>query len=82
MRDDFSLDCALTRHHRLSGCGMADGIRHGPGRHISRGEVDEVLKSGRINGRKSAPALRPCPKYVIDGQVGADGKNVEVRCPS
>lgn len=44
-------------------------------RHIAREEIVSILKDGRINDRKSDPSERPCPKYVVDGEVknGKDG---------
>lgn len=48
-------------------------------RFIGRGEISEVLRTGRINSRKSQPALRPCPKYTVDAAVGPRRKNVQVR---
>ncbi len=47
-------------------------------RFIGRGEIEEALRSGRINARKSQPALRPCPKYTVDAAVGPTRKNVQV----
>ena len=41
-----------------------------PCSYIGRPEVEESLRVGRINARKSAPGLRPCPKYVVDATVG------------
>lgn len=45
---------------------------------IGRGEIEETLRSGRINTRKSQPALRPCPKYTVDAALGPRRKNVQV----
>lgn len=53
-------------------------------RFIGRGEIEETLRSGRINARKSQPALRPCPKYTVDAAVGPQRKNVQgvfAACP-
>ena len=38
-------------------------------RFVGRGEVTQALEHGRINRRKSAPALAPCPKYAVDAAV-------------
>ena len=50
-------------------------------RHIGRSEIMETLQKGRINRRKSQPALRPCPKYTVDAAVGGQRKNVQVSSP-
>lgn len=42
-------------------------------RFVSEAQVEETLRRGRINGRKSDPAQRPCPKYVVDADVAAEG---------
>ena len=75
------------------GAGTGGAGRRGPGRrgaaphthartharrHITRGEVEESLRSGRVNARKSEPAQRPCAKYVVDAAVGPRHKNVQV----
>ena len=52
-----------------------------PNRYIPQEEVLEALVSGTVNDRKSRPALRPCPKYVVDARVGPKGKSVQVRVP-
>ena len=44
-------------------------------RFIGKAEVVEALRSGAINQRKSAPGLRPCPKYTVDAEVS--GKRVQ-----
>lgn len=64
------------------GLERADRLRCCPlRRHVGRDEVVETLRSGRINSRKSQPALRPCPKYTVDAAVGPKGrsKNVQAR---
>lgn len=48
-------------------------------RHISKAEVLETLKKGRINQRKSNPREVPCPKYVVDANVGKSKRSVQVR---
>jgi hypothetical protein len=47
--------------------------------YIGHGEVVEALRSGRINSRKSQPALRPCPKYTVDAVVGPRGQRKNVQ---
>jgi hypothetical protein len=46
-------------------------------RYIGRGEIEETLRKGRINARKSQPALHPCPKYAVDATVGPQLKHVQ-----
>ncbi|PRW60724.1 hypothetical protein C2E21_0968 [Chlorella sorokiniana] len=53
-------------------------------RFVKRGEIEETLRTGRINARKSQPQLKPCPKYVVDAAVGPHHKNVQgvfAACP-
>ena len=50
-------------------------------RHISKGEVYRILEEGHVNNRKSNPLELPCPKYVVDAQVGKPTKNVQVSHP-
>lgn len=38
-------------------------------RFISREHIHAMLAKGRIHDGKSDPALRPCPKYVVDADV-------------
>ena len=47
-------------------------------RHIPEKEVAAMLSKGTVNGRKSERGVLPCPKYVVDAQVGKRGKNVQV----
>jgi hypothetical protein len=46
-------------------------------RHIDESEVQEILKQGRINHRKSEPAARPDPKYALEGTTH-DGQHVRI----
>jgi hypothetical protein len=46
-------------------------------RHIDESEVQEILKQGRINYRKSEPAARPDPKYALEGTTH-DGQHVRI----
>jgi len=46
-------------------------------RHIDESEVQEILKEGRINDRKSEPAGRPDPKYALEGTTH-DGQQVRI----
>lgn len=53
-------------------------------RHISKAEVEELLRTGSINERKSDLGLLPCPKLVVDGATGSQKKNAQVvisACP-
>ena len=38
-------------------------------RFITKDQINESLRKGRINDRKSDPNERPCPKYVVDAEV-------------
>lgn len=54
-------------------------------RFIGRPEIEETLRTGRINSRKSQPTLRPCPKYTVDAIAGPARKNVQgvfAACPA
>ncbi|KAK9818143.1 hypothetical protein WJX72_007775 [[Myrmecia] bisecta] len=46
-------------------------------RFIPQHEVMDVLQTGVVNDKKSEPKTRPCPKYVVDAQVGSHHKNVQ-----
>jgi hypothetical protein len=46
-------------------------------RHIDESEVQEILKVGRINYRKSEPAAHPDPKYAFEGTTH-DGQDVRI----
>ena len=46
-------------------------------RNIDESEVQEILKQGRINYRKSEPAARPDPKYALEGTTH-DGQHVRI----
>lgn len=45
-------------------------------RHISKSEVQDILRNGEINYRKSVLDDRPCPTYAIEGMTK---DNQEVR---
>jgi hypothetical protein len=42
-------------------------------RFVTRDHIRGTLERGRINDRKSEPTQRPCPKYVVDGEVSNSG---------
>lgn len=46
-------------------------------RHIDESEVQEILREGHINYRKSDPAARPDPKYAFEGTTH-DGQQVRI----
>ncbi len=46
-------------------------------RHISEAEINQILKEGRVNKRKSKPADRPCPSYAVEGNT-RDGQHVRI----
>jgi len=47
-------------------------------RFVTREHIRETLERGRINVRKSEPTQRPCPKYVVDAEVGSGGAGEKV----
>eukprot|EP00884_Botryococcus_braunii_P018378 jgi/Botrbrau1/5223/Bobra.0172s0087.1 len=54
-------------------------------RHVPEKEVREVLRTGRINDKKSERSSTPCPKLVVDGRTAKSRKNVQVvvsACPT
>lgn len=46
-------------------------------RHIDESEVQEILKQGTVNFRKSEPAAHPDPKYAFEGTTH-DGQHVRI----
>lgn len=48
-------------------------------RFITRPQIEETLRNGRINDRKSEPNLRPCAKYVVDAEVAGLGAPGDVK---
>jgi hypothetical protein len=46
-------------------------------RHISQAEVEDIMKSGTINYRKSDVNDRPCPTYALEGTT-EDNQKVRI----
>lgn len=46
-------------------------------RHIDKDEINEILKRGRVNKRKSDPSDTPCPTYSLEGNTD-DGQEVRI----
>ena len=47
-------------------------------RHITQDEVQDILKHGTINYRKSDLSDRPCPTYALEGFTQEDNQHVRV----
>lgn len=46
-------------------------------RHITQAEVEEIMKEGSINYKKSDVNDRPCPTYALEG-ITADNQRVRI----
>ena len=46
-------------------------------RNISAAEVQEILKEGTINRRKTNTSSKPCPSYALEGRT-ADDQRVRI----
>jgi hypothetical protein len=46
-------------------------------RHITQAEVDEIMKDGTINYKKSDVNDRPCPTYALEG-ITSDNQRVRI----
>lgn len=46
-------------------------------RHISQAEVEEIMKEGTINYKKSDVNDRPCPTYALEG-ITTDNQRVRI----
>lgn len=68
-RNKFHCVCVLVQH---ATCRMDC-------RFVTPDQVEQTLRRGTINARKSEPLMRPCPKYVVDAElaVGAGVREVE-----
>lgn len=54
-------------------------------RFVTEEDIQESLKSGKVNARKSDTRLRPCAKFVVDAKVGQGRRNIETvfsACPA
>jgi hypothetical protein len=46
-------------------------------RHISKQEIEEIMRAGEINYAKSNSGDKPCPTFAVQGHTG-DGQQIEV----
>lgn len=46
-------------------------------RKISKSEVEDVLRNGKVNWRKSKKEDKPCPSYALEGNT-KDGQTVRI----
>ena len=46
-------------------------------RHITRAEVEQIMKEGKINYRKSDVNQPPCPVYAVEGKT-SDNQRVRI----
>ncbi len=46
-------------------------------RYISKSEVEDILRNGKVNWRKSDSNDSPCPSYALEGRT-KDGQQVRV----
>lgn len=46
-------------------------------RQISKKEVQDILRNGKVNWRKSKEADKPCPTYALEGKT-KDGQTVRI----
>ena len=47
-------------------------------RQISEAEVRDILQNGKLNGRKSDPADKPCPTYALEGYSRQDQQHLRI----
>ena len=47
-------------------------------REITESEVEDIMKNGSINYRKSDVNDRPCPSYALEGYTSADKQHVRI----
>jgi ABC-type nickel/cobalt efflux system permease component RcnA len=47
-------------------------------RNITQSEVEDIMKNGSINYRKSNINDRPCPSYALEGYTLADNQHVRI----
>lgn len=47
-------------------------------RTIDKSEIDQAIKKGKINNRKSEPNARPCPKVAYEYRVKPDNQLVRI----
>jgi len=46
-------------------------------RHITQAEVEQIMREGNINYKKSDVNARPCPEYALEGTT-SDGQRVRI----
>ena len=47
-------------------------------RHITHAEVEDIMKNGVINYRKTDLNDRPCPTYALEGYTRQDNQHVRI----
>jgi hypothetical protein len=47
-------------------------------RHITSSEVEDIMKNGTINYRKSNINDKPCPAYALEGYTVSDNQHVRI----
>jgi hypothetical protein len=47
-------------------------------RHITQKEVEDIMKNGMINYRKSDANDLPCPTYALEGYTSEDNQHVRI----
>lgn len=47
-------------------------------RHITQEEVQDIMKNGTINYRKSFVEGKPCPSYALEGYTQKDNQHVRI----
>ncbi|ULQ57444.1 DUF4258 domain-containing protein [Flavihumibacter rivuli] len=47
-------------------------------RKITKGEVEDILRNGKINYRKSDLEDKPCPTYAVEGYTLKDNQHVRI----
>lgn len=46
-------------------------------RHIDKTEIEQILKTGKVNFKKSKVHDKPCPSYALEG-ITDDGQTVRI----
>ena len=70
-RSGFSRDANFLEYTRPARCRMDC-------RMISEEEVEEIMKEGKINYRKSNVKALPCPVYALEGVTTNDDQHVRI----
>lgn len=66
----FDRRTSFLEYTRHADCRMAC-------RHITKAEVESIMRDGRINYNKSNVQAQPCPEYALEGET-ADGQRVRI----